>query len=313
MLMKIRKLNVYNQDPDKGVSNEYETTPDAFRQPCLWYISAVRNSGKSYLCSKFLAQAKRDKTFNKIYMITPSFASNRAYFGKYIDEEDVYEPTKDSISKVITRVEADRDAWEEYLEKMKRYKEFCREIKHKPIQNFHDDELLFHYENGHMEKPTYEYKEPVKSLLIMDDCLGSPAILQSSGLGRIASLNRHIAPLKEEFNHRSACGLAVIILSQSYRMQNGPARLLRENLSLFTLFKNKQEKQMQVIKEELGSVIDEALFDKAYEYATRVKYGNLTIDFNPKCPSKTFRKNLNECIVFDEFPCNCKKLYSTNI
>lgn len=305
--MKIRKLNVYNQDPDKGVSNEYETTPDAFRQPCLWYISAVRNSGKSYLCSKFLAQAKRDKTFDKVYMITPSFASNRAYFGKYIDEEDVYEPTKDSISKVIARVEADRDAWEEYLEKMKRYKEFCREIKHKPIQNFHDDELLFHYENGHMEKPTYEYKEPVKSLLIMDDCLGSPAILQSSGLGRIASLNRHIAPLKEEFNHRSACGLAVIILSQSYRMQNGPARLLRENLSLFTLFKNKQEKQMQVIKEELGSVIDEALFDKAYEYATRVKYGNLTIDFNPKCPSKTFRKNLNECIVFDEFPCNCKK------
>ena len=305
--MKIRKLNVYNQDPDKGVSNEYETTPDAFRQPCLWYISAVRNSGKSYLCSKFLAQAKRDKTFDKVYMITPSFASNRAYFGKYIDEEDVYEPTKDSISKVITRVEADRDAWEEYLEKMKRYKEFCREIKHKPIQNFHDDELLFHYENGHMEKPTYEYKEPVKSLLIMDDCLGSPAILQSSGLGRIASLNRHIAPLKEEFNHRSACGLAVIILSQSYRMQNGPARLLRENLSLFTLFKNKQEKQMQVIKEELGSVIDEALFDKAYEYAMRVKYGNLTIDFNPKCASKTFRKNLNECIVFDEFPCNCKK------
>ena len=307
MLMKIRKLNVYNQDPDKGVSNEYETTPDAFRQPCLWYISAVRNSGKSYLCSKFLAQAKRDKTFDKVYMITPSFASNRAYFGKYIDEEDVYEPTKDSISKVIARVEADRDAWEEYLEKMKRYKEFCREIKHKPIQHFHDDELLFHYENGHMEKPTYEYKEPVKSLLIMDDCLGSPAILQSSGLGRIASLNRHIAPLKEEFNHRSACGLAVIILSQSYRMQNGPARLLRENLSLFTLFKNKQEKQMQVIKEELGSVIDEALFYKAYEYATRVKYGNLTIDFNPKCPSKTFRKNLNECIVFDEFPCNCKK------
>ena len=107
-----------------------------------------------------------------------------------------------------------------------------------------------------MEKPTYEYKEPVKSLLILDDCLGSPAILQSSGLSRIASLNRHIAPLKEEYNGRSACGLAVIILSQSYRMQNGPGRLLRENLSLFTLFKNKQEKQMEVIKEELGSVID---------------------------------------------------------
>ena len=306
--MKVKKLNVYNEEPDKGVSNEYATQPDAFRQPCLWYISAVRNSGKSYLCSKFLAQAKRDKTFDKVYMITPSFASNRAYFGKYVnEEEDVYEPTKDSICKVIKRVEADRDAWEEYVEKLKRYKEFKKEIKHRPLANYADDELLYHYESGHMEKPTYEYKEPVKSVLILDDCLGSPAILQSSGLGRIASLNRHIAPLKEEYNGRSACGLAVIVLSQSYRMQNGPARLLRENLSLFTLFKNKQEKQMEVIKEELGSVIDVELFIKAYDHATKEKYGSLTLDFNPKCPSKTFRKNLNECIVFDELPCKCKK------
>ena len=305
--MKVKKLNIYNQDPEKGVSNEYPTPPDAFRQPCLWYVSAVRNSGKSYLCSKFLAQAKRDKTFNKVYMITPSFASNRSYFGKYVnEEEDVYEPTKDSISKVIERVEADRDAWEEYLDKLKRYKEFKKEIRNKPIAHFEDDELLFHYENGHMEKPTYEYKEPVKSLLILDDCLGSPAILQSSGLSRIASLNRHIAPLKEEYNGRSACGLAVIILSQSYRMQNGPGRLLRENLSLFTLFKNKQEKQMEVIKEELGSVIDVELFDKAYAHATAEKFSNLTIDFNPKAPCKTFRKNLNEAIVFEELGgCKC--------
>ena len=306
--MKVKKLNVYNEEPEKGVSNEYATQADAFRQPCLWYISAVRNSGKSYLCSKFLAQAKRDKTFDKVYMITPSFASNRAYFGKYVnEEEDVYEPTKDSICKVIKRVEADRDAWEEYVEKLKRYKEFKKELKHRSLANYADDELLYHYESGHMEKPTHEYKEPVKSVLILDDCLGSPAILQSSGLGRIASLNRHIAPLKEEYNGRSACGLAVIVLSQSYRMQNGPARLLRENLSLFTLFKNKQEKQMEVIKEELGSVIDVELFMKAYDHATKEKYGSLTLDFNPKCPSKTFRKNLNECIVFNELPCKCKK------
>ena len=208
---------------------------------------------------------------------------------------------------MIKRVEAYRDAWEEYVEKLKRYKEFKKELKHRSLANYADDELLYHYESGHMEKPTYEYKEPVKSVLILDDCLGSPAILQSSGLGRIASLNRHIAPLKEEYNGRSACGLAVIVLSQSYRMQNGPARLLRENLSLFTLFKNKQEKQMEVIKEELGSVIDVELFMKAYDHATKEKYGSLTLDFNPKCPSKTFRKNLNECIVFDELPCKCKK------
>tara|TARA_R110001592_G_scaffold343358_1_gene633791 strand:+ start:285 stop:1187 length:903 start_codon:yes stop_codon:yes gene_type:complete len=294
--MKTIKLPVYNQDPEKGVSNEYPTSNDAFRQPCLWYISAVRNSGKSYLCSKFLAQTKKDKTFNKIYMITPSFASNRAYFGKYVDENDVYEPTKESINTVIQQVEKDRDEWEDYQAKLQIHKEFLNNLKQNP--HLDDDTLLYYYD--FIEKPTYKYDSPVKSLLILDDVINSPAISQSSGLGKLATLNRHVAPLKEDYNGRSACGLAVIILSQSYRCQQGIGRLLRENLSLFTLFKNKQEKQIMAIEEEIGSVIDIDKFRNAYKEATDEKYGNLTIDFNPKCSQKTFRKNLNECIIFSE-------------
>ena len=67
---------------------------------------------------------------------------------------------------------------------------------------------------------------------------------------------------------RAPAGLAVI-LCQSYRMQNGISRSLRENLSLFTLFKNKQPKQLEAIKEELGSVVDIDKFEKSYEYATK--------------------------------------------
>jgi hypothetical protein len=298
--MKTLKLPVYNQDPEKGVSNEYPTSKDAFRQPCLWYISAVRNSGKSYLCSKFLAQAKKDKTFDKVYMITPSFASNRAYFGKYVDEEDVYEPTKQSIDEVIKRVEKDRDEWEDYQNKLKIHKEFLKVLRENP--HISDEQLIFF--EDYMDKPTYQYDAPVKSLLILDDVINSPAISQSSGLGKLATLNRHVAPLKEDYNGRSACGLAVVILSQSYRCQQGIGRLLRENLSLFTMFKNKQEKQITAIEEEIGSVIELEKFRKAYQKATDEKYGNLTIDFNPKCPEKTFRKNLNECIIFPDLNCN---------
>ena len=54
------------------------------------------------------------------------------------------------------------------------------------------------------------------------------------------------------------------------------------------------------IKEELANVVDLEIFDKAYQYATKEKYGNLTIDFVPKDPSMTFRKNLNELIIFDD-------------
>ena len=150
--------------------------------------------------------------------------------------------------------------------------------------------------------PTWKYskEEPPKSLLILDDVLGSQAILQSSGLTKIATLNRHIAPLDKNHSGRSAGGLSVMILTQSYKMNNGISRVLRENLSLLTLFKNKQKKQLDAIREELSNVVSVDLFNKAYETATDEKYGNLTIDFNPKENKYIFRKNLNELLVFPE-------------
>jgi len=306
--MHTKPLKIYQDFPKEGVNNEYPTSHNAFRQPCLMMIQGVRATGKSYLTSTILAQAHKEKTFDKIYIITPSFNSNRAYFGKYISPESVFDPTKDAIDKVISCVETDRDLWERFVKEKENYQKFQKKLHSQ--HPFMDDEMLHAFYHGWFEAPPkwhYEKEEPPKSLLIMDDILSSAAISQSSGLTRVATLNRHIAPLQKTHSGRSACGLAVIILSQSYRMQSGISRVLRENLSLLTLFKNKQEKQMQVIKEELANVVDEQLFEQAYEYATREKYGNLTVDFRPKCPTLTFRKNLNEAIVFDELTCDCHK------
>lgn len=306
--MKVLQLkNTYCSKIDCGVDNTYPTPDNSFKQPCLQLIVGQRTSGKSHLTSKILAQAHQDKTFDIIYIVTPSFNSNKSYFGKYIDEENVFEPTKTSISEVIARVEADRDEWEDFLMKKKMYMKFKNDIN-KKLDHIDENDLMYYYENGLLENnfeielPKWKYskEQPPKSLLILDDCLGSQAILQSSGLTKLATLNRHVAPLSENHSNRSACGLAVIILTQSYKMNNGISRVLRENVSLLTLFKNKQQKQMDAIKEELANVVEIDLFDKAYEYATNEKYGNLTIDFNPKDNKYRFRKNLNELIIFDE-------------
>ena len=308
--MNIEKIDIYNDNPKDGVNNEYPTPKNSFRQPCLQMIVGVRNTGKSYLTSKILSQAKKDKTFNRIYIVTPSFKSNEAYFGEYINEEDVFEPTRDSINNVIKCVEDDRDEFEEYLVKKELYKKYKKDIANKPFMSINPENLLQYMDYGFFEKePIWKYDkvEPPKSLLILDDVIGSPAILQSSGLSRVATLNRHLAPLDTPHSNRSACGLAVIILSQSYRLQNGVSRLLRENLSLLTLFLNKQEKQLEAIREELANVVDVNLFEKAYDFATKEKYGSLTVDFRPKCNTMTFRKNLNQLIKFPELQCECNK------
>ena len=88
--------------------------------------------------------------------------------------------------------------------------------------------------------------------------------------------------------------------AQDRSCRSSRSRQRGRTLSLLTLFKNKQEAQKKAIKDELANIVDEELFDKAYEYATRDKYRSLTVDFNPKCSSKVFRKDLNQVIIFDE-------------
>ena len=278
-------------------------------------VSAVRASGKSFSVSKMVRGLQREKVFDKIYMICPTFNSNKAYFGDLIDdlENDVLEPTKDSISQVIAKVEADRDEFEEHLDRLKAYNEFIgllksnKEMTEEQIMKF----MKLGFLNAErMDKPEFKYEKkagklrPPQSLLILDDVLSSPALLQGSGITRVATLNRHVAPLKETFmgnkNYpRSACGLAVMLLSQTYSMPQGVSRTLREQLTHLLLFKNKQEKTLEKIREELASAVDADKFMMAYEYATREKFGSLLVDFAPKDPDHTFRKNLNELIIFN--------------
>jgi len=314
----IKKLDIYDKkdEPRGEVSNRYETSPNAISQPCLMYVSAVRNSGKSYSVSKMVRGLQRERVFDSIKIITPTFNSNRAYFGDLIKdpETDVLEPTKDSIQRVIDMVEADRDEFEKHLEDLKEYNEFTRLLK--SGGDMSDEQILKYiglgFLNERFERPVFKYEKFAKTLrapqtlVILDDVLSSPAILQSSGLTKLATLNRHVAPLKETFKNRSACGIAVIILSQTYSMANGISRCLRENVTHLMLFKNRQERQLAKIREELCSAVDQDKFDKAYEYSTSEKYGNLLVTFAPKCATQTFRKNLNELIVFADDKAMCK-------
>jgi len=314
----IKKLDIYDKkdEPRAEVSNRYETSPNAISQPCLMYVSAVRNSGKSFAVSKMVRGLQRERVFDSIKIITPTFNSNRAYFGDLINdpETDVLEPTRDSIQKVIDMVEQDRDLFEQHLEDLKEYTEFTRLLK--SGGDMSDEQILKYIDLGFLnerfERPVFKYEKFAKTLrapqtlVILDDVLSSPAILQSSGLTKLATLNRHVAPLKEPFKNRSACGIAVIIISQTYNMPQGVSRCLRENVTHLMLFKNRQEKQLAKIREELGSAVSEDKFMSAYEYATKDRFGNLLVSFAPKCPTQTFRKNLNELIVFNEDKQLCK-------
>ena len=66
---------------------------------------------------------------------------------------------------------------------------------------------------------------------------------------------------------------------------------------------------MKKIKDELAGAIDEDEFEQAYLFATEGKHDNLTITFNPSCPTHRLRNYLNQFIIFEsaEKECRCHK------
>ena len=315
MTFSTKKVSLYGKDcePKQGVSNAYDSVMQGgIDGNCLCGIFGLRHSGKTWVCSKIINQAQKTNVYDRIYLITPTFLSNKSYFGKHIDEEEVFEPNRDSIKQVIESVEQDRDDFERYLQELKDYNEYMTKMKSK--KDLFTDEDIFKYDQlGWLEttpdRPTWKYKKvrAPQSLVILDDILGSQ-VVHSPYFTKVATLNRHIAGLKEPYGERTACGLGVIFNSQTYSMNQGVSRVLRENLTHMVIFKNKQEKQLQKMIDELAGAVDEVKFMEAYNYAIQDKHDSLLVSFKPHCPTHTFKRNLNELIIFDEDKkeCHCK-------
>lgn len=315
--MKTKTIKKFHKPPPEALNNEYPTSHGQFRNPMLMMVCGVRNSGKSYTASKIIRDSNDENLYDVIYMVTPTYQSNKAQFQDLgIEEENVYYPTKDSIDKVIERVETDRDDWEAYQAEMAIYEKWIKVKKsRKDAHRISDQDIEEFIASGYVTeegdvveiaKPEWKYdtiRKP-QSLLLLDDIIGSTALNQSSGLTKLAIMNRHVAPLNGD--EGGSLGLSVILLTQTYKTTNGISRAIRENCTELILFKQKGEKVLEGIISEMGGAIDPEQFTQAYNYALQDKHDNLCISFNPKCPTMRYRKNLNEFIIFDDAAKECK-------
>ena len=262
--MKTKLVDVFNKPPPEGFNNEYSTSHYMFRNPLLMLVCGVRNSGKGYLTSKIIRQCNAENLYDVIYWISPTFLSNKKQFGDLgIQEEDVFEPTADSVEKVIARVEQDRDDWVQYIDEMEVYETWVRKTKStKAIQTITDEEIEAFATAGYLDmegniieglpKPTWKYDTVRKpqSLLVLDDVMGSPCMNHSAGLTKLATLNRHCGVLHGE--EGGSLGLSLIMQVQSYKSVAGISRQVREQCTELILFKNKQAGVMEQIMKELA-------------------------------------------------------------
>ena len=143
-----------------------------------------------------------------------------------------------NIYDTYSRVENDRDKWEQYNDEMDIYKKWLKKTKTiHAIQTITDEEIEEFATAGFLDmegniiegiaKPRWKYdtiRKP-QSLLVLDDVMGSPCMNHSSGLTKLATLNRHCAPLNGE--EGGSLGLSLIMQVQSYRSVAGISRQVR--------------------------------------------------------------------------------------
>ena len=322
-----KKIKEFKKVPDTSITNEYATSENSLKAPYLMLVIGTRNTGKSYTTAKILHQAMDDKLYDRYFMISPTYDSNRKYWEFLeMEDEDVLYPTRDSIDHIIMELETERDEWSEFMMSKRLYQDF--KSKTKNATSIHSMDLLdlntfidlgyLDEEGNPTDVPAPKWKRdierPCQSCLICDDILGSSALGNAPGLTKLAIMNRHIAPLQEPFGARAALGVSCFFLSQTYSgggggNHGGIPRGLRENATHLIFFRNKSENVFKKILEELGGAIPEEEMKAAYNYAIQDRHDNLLVDLFPKCPSKRYRRNLNEFVMFPEAvaQCECKK------
>lgn len=288
--MEITKTkNTMDICPPKKPSFTIETDDDFPKLHTLTLVSGKRGGGKSVATANFMRLCKDRQYFQRCWLITPTYASNKEIWNiADIQEEDVLEPEVTALKEVTKRIEAERQEWQLFQQQKALYEKFHKDIKHKAIKNIPSDELMNYFEMGlldnpEMEKPKWKYSLecPPRLALIVDDCLGTDLMAKrTAGLVNTCIKHRHLS---------DGLGVSIFMLVQSYCAQGGVARPIRENCTNLWLFKINDYNQIKKIKEEADLPVSEEDFEKMCHQCHEIPYNFLFIDFNPKDESKRFR------------------------
>lgn len=305
--MKIKPINKYKTHLPKKGAFTIQTEDDFFKLHTLCIASGKRGGGKSVAIANLVKTAKDKGYFDRVYLITPTYASNKAIWDiADIQEEDIYEPTVNVLKTIQANVEAEKEEWETFLKRKELYKKYKKDIANKPIERIKGEELIEYMDHGFLDfdfndKWKYGKERPPRLAVIIDDSMGTDVMTKrTAGLTNLCIRHRHIG---------DGLGISIFMLVQSYCSRDGIARPIRENTTHLLLFKINDENQIKKVKEECDLPITDEEWEHMCSYTHAIPYNYLFIDFSPKCETKRFRNGMKEYLIPDSLKdkCSCKK------
>jgi len=302
--MKVKNANIVKTKLPSKSAFQIETEPDFIKLHTLMVINGKRGGGKSVALCNFLRECKSKHYYDRIFVITPTYNSNRTIWDiADIPAEDAFEPHLDVIHDIVKLCESEKEEWDDFLHKKELYKQFRKDVN-KPVQRIDEENLIHYYNYGFYDSPPewkYPIEQPPRLGIVLDDCLNSEVMSRpKAGLTNLCIRHRHIC---------DGLGVSVFLLVQSYAAVGGTPRVIRENCTHLLLFKINQEAQIKKIIEESDLEVSNEEFMKMLDTAHSEDYGFLMIDFASKCPTKKYRIGFNQYIVpkCNEDKCRCNK------
>jgi hypothetical protein len=297
--MQITKKHIKNFEikPPKKSAFAIDTPEDIPKLHTLMILSGKRGGGKSVAITNYIAKLKDNDLIDRVLLVSPTYPSNKEIYAPLgLSTDDIIEPSKHTIKDINSKLDEEAKKWDDYQYKLALYKRFKKEMDSElPIGQINPDVIMmYHKHNFFNKEPEWDYNKvvPPRVFAIIDDMMGTPLMLPSSGLVNMCIKHRHLGKCETG----GVLGLSIAMLVQSYACQNGLNRAIRENTCQLALFKNTDDNQIKKIVSEMGDV-DEEKFRAMFEYATNEPFGFLFVDFAYKDKSKQFRKNFNEYLI----------------
>lgn len=299
----VRTVKVKGQEikvPDSSAFS-INTGPMLLKAHQNMIVLGKRGSGKSVAITNYLRFLQEDKKLDRIFVISPTFMSNKALMEDLgIDEDDVFDPATGTaaVDAVIQAIEEERDEYQEYLRTKQRYKILMRDLNTIKFVESVDPQLMLEFfddRKGSFVRPEPKYGHSGKPImaLFVDDCQSTP-LFRSQKFLNFITRHRHIGPLDEG----GALGTSVFIALQNFSAaQGGCPRAVRNNATSICVFSLKDKKELMQVYESMAGEIEEETFFNAFNHATAEPHNFLLVDMHPKPEHPSpFRKNFNEFI-----------------
>lgn len=275
-----------------------ETDPDFIKLHSLMILNGKRGGGKTTALVNFLRECRDRNYYDKIWVVTPTYHSNKEIWAiARLKEDDCREPSVSCLHDILKEMESEKADWDDHNEQVRLFEEFSAD-QDREVDQIDAHVLVNYHERGMFNnlvptRPEWKYpvEQPPRFAVVLDDCLNSPIMARpSAGLVNLAIRHRHVC---------DGLGTSLFFLVQSYSAQGGVPRPIRENTTHLLLFRIADVNQLKKIKVESDLCITNNEFADLLAICHAEPFQFLMIDFAPKLPDRQFRKGWNTYLIVD--------------